>query len=130
MVVPEDPAREKRGPAGAGRAEKRRHLRKEINWPVAIITDYVTIEGVSTNISSEGIFVRCDEPLPADEAFRMSILPPKQKAIEVVGKLVWSEFYGMEKGSMAFGMGICLVELSEENQNVLEKLLALAGAEP
>ena len=105
--------------------QNRGQLRKKIHWPVSITTDHGTIEGVSLNISLVGLFVRCNDPLPVNKTFPMSIQPPKQDAIEVVGEVVWSEFYGREQDNSVYGLGICLVKVSEQDQTMLEEMIAL-----
>jgi len=103
--------------------ERRENERVDLEWPIMILADYATVEGVTLNISVDGIYIRCEEPLLLNESYRMSILPPNHAAIEVLGKVVRSEFYGMSEDSFTFGMGVCLVEISHEERDTLKKLI-------
>ena len=102
--------------------ERRENERIELQWPMTILTDYANVEGVTINISVDGVYVRCEEPLLLNESYRMSFSPPNHDAIEVLGKVVRSEFYGMGEDNSTFGMGVCFVEISDEERNALSAL--------
>ncbi len=104
--------------------ERRKNERVELQWPITILADYATVEGVTINISLDGVYIRCEEPLLLNESYRMSILPPNHDAIEVLGKVVRSEFYGMGEDNSTFGMGVCVLEISDEERNALRALLS------
>ncbi|MBW2000448.1 MAG: PilZ domain-containing protein [Deltaproteobacteria bacterium] len=106
------------------RIERRKHPRKQVKWPINILADHGTIEGVMENISQEGLFIRCEEPVPLNETYRISIMPPDREAIGAVGKVVWSELYGMGENDSTFGIGICLIEITEEDREVIEALIS------
>jgi hypothetical protein len=108
----------------AAEEERRKHERVELQWPVTILADYATIEGETVNISLDGVYIRCEEPLLLNESYRMSILPPNHDAIEILGKVVRSEFYGMGEDNSTFGMGVCVVEISEEQRKALSALVS------
>ena len=101
------------------RREKRRSKRSNVRWPVSVESERGTIEGEIRNISLNGIYVRCDEPLRVNEDFRMAIIPPNRQAIGLTGKVVWADMYGLDQEENAFGMGVCLVEIAEEDQKFL-----------
>ncbi len=109
--------------------ERRKNERVELQWPVTILTDYATVEGVTLNISIDGVYVRCEEPLLLNESYRMSILPPNHDAIEILGKVVRSEFYGMSEDKSTFGMGVCVVEISDEERIALNALVSAPSEE-
>ena len=104
--------------------ERRKNKRIELHWPITILADYATVEGVTVNISLDGVYIRCEEPLLLNESYRMSILPPNHDAIEVLGKVVRSEFYGMGEDNSTFGMGVCVLEIPDEEKNALRALLS------
>lgn len=105
-------------------AERRTRPRNEVRWRVTIETVQGTIDGETRNVSSDGLLVCCEEPLRLQESYRMAILPPGHSAIGVIGKVVWSDVYGMDKDSV-FGMGVCLVEVSERDRRLLEDACSL-----
>ena len=104
--------------------EKRRAKRSDVRWPVSVESEHGTIQGEIRNISLSGIYVRCDEPLRVNEDFRMAIIPPNRQAIGLTGKVVWADMYGIDHEENAFGMGVCLVEINEEDQKFLESAVS------
>ncbi len=105
--------------------ERRKHPRKEVKWSASVLTDGGTIEAETRDISVDGISVRCKKPLRMNEVFRMGIMPPGGRMIEFTGEVVWSDLYGIDEENVAYGMGVCFVELSKEDRHVLEELLEL-----
>lgn len=106
------------------RREKRRSKRSDVRWPVSVESEHGTIQGEIRNISLSGIYVRCDEPLRVNEDFRMAIIPPNRQAIGLTGKVVWADMYGIDEEENAFGMGVCLVQIAEEDQEFLQSAVA------
>lgn len=103
--------------------DRRNQPRVEVSWPIKILSDGGEIEGEVTNISSEGLFVCCDDPLPLNVTLPMSILPPDHEVVEVKGKIVRSDFYGLDEEGAPIGIGISLVEVSEEDRLFWANLL-------
>lgn len=103
--------------------EKRRSKRSNVRWPVAVESEQGTIQGETRNISLNGIYVRCDEPLRVNEDFRMAIIPPNRQAIGLTGKVVWADMYGIDQDENAFGIGICLVEIAKEDKEFLQNAM-------
>jgi len=116
------------GSSLAADQEKRRSPRVEVSWPITILAETGTIEGEIRNVSVDGLLIFCEEPLRLNETYRMSILPGKHHAIGVSGKVVWADAYCMDGENTAFGVGICLVELTNEDREALRVLMA--GARP
>jgi Tfp pilus assembly protein PilZ len=100
--------------------EKRKSKRSDVRWPVSVESEHGTIQGEIRNISLSGIYVQCDEPLRVNEDYRMAIIPPNRQAIGLTGKVVWADMYGIDAEENAFGMGVCLVEIAEEDQKFLK----------
>jgi hypothetical protein len=105
--------------AGTGR-EKRRNSRRFVRWPIKVEAEQGTVGGETRNVSYDGIYIRCDEPLRVNQDFRMAILPPDRQAIGLTGKVVWADLYGLDKDENAFGMGVCLVEIADRDRQVFE----------
>jgi hypothetical protein len=104
--------------------EKRRFKRSDVRWPVSVESEHGTIQGEIRNISLSGIYVQCDEPLRMNEDFRMAIIPPNRQAIGLTGKVVSADLYGIDGEENAFGMGVCLVEINEEDQKFLQSAVS------
>jgi hypothetical protein len=107
-----------------GDKERRKHPRKEVIWPISIIAEYGTIEGKIRNITVDGLFIVCEEPLRLNETYRMSITPGKHHAIGVTGKVVWADAYCMTEDKSAYGIGICLIQITDEDRDSLREILA------
>lgn len=107
-----------------GDVERRKEPRKKVNWPITIIAEHGTIEGEIRNAGVEGLFVFCDEPLSLNQTYRMSIVAGKNSAIGVSGRVVRAEAYCIAEDDTAFGIGVCLVEISQEDREILKGILA------
>ena len=107
----------------AGEIDTHQHAGKELQWPITILAAQGNIEGITLNVSEEGIRIRCEEPLLLKETYRMSILPPHHEAIGIIGEVISSEFYGMSEDNATFGMGICQVHVSDEDLQFLNELV-------
>lgn len=104
--------------------ERRKEPRIDVRWPVAVMSDQGTIKGETRDISSEGVAIFCDEPLRLDASYHIAVTPPEHEALDITGRVTWSDLYGMEDGDTAVGMGICFVELSGENRVFLNQIVS------
>jgi hypothetical protein len=96
--------------------ERRKQYTTEVRWPVRILSDHRTIEGETRNISFDGIYICCDEPLKLNERFRMAISPPNRRSIGLTGRVIWSDMYGLDPEETAFAMGVSLVKISKRDR--------------
>lgn len=108
-------------------SDRRQQNRIDICWPVTFYYDDEHIEGESRNISSEGLYVCCEKPLPLNKIFSISICPPEHQAFGVKGKVVWSDLYGIEDNEEkdVYGIGICLIKMPDEDARNFEKILSV-----
>ena len=104
--------------------EQRTNPRVEVRWPIKILTGDGTVEGETLNISLDGISISCDEPLALNKIFTLSIEPLGQSVLELRGKIIWSDSYGIEGGS-SYAVGVCFVEISEEDRHRFNKFSEL-----
>jgi hypothetical protein len=104
--------------------ERRKQPRIEVSWPVTVVADWGSVQGEINNINVDGVMIVCEEPLRLNDTYQMSILPPEHEAIGVKGKVVWSDAYCMDEEDGVFGIGICLIEISDENRKALSNILA------
>jgi hypothetical protein len=105
--------------------DRRKHARKDVDWPIQIFAGHGTIKGKARNISPEGLFVCCDEPLALDEDFSISVSPPEHDAIGLKGRVIWSDFYGLNEQNIPVCMGISFIEISEADRNLLKDIIAI-----
>ena len=99
--------------------DRRESTRREVCWPISVNTDQGRISGETVNISGGGLSIACDEPVPMDEDLKISIMPPDHRIIEVSGKITWSDLFGIGDDDKAVGMGLCFLEISEEDREFL-----------
>ena len=109
----------------ANKTERRKHPRLEVRWPVKVLTGHSTIECESRNISANGLFIYCKEPLPLYNIFRLSIMPPNRQAIWVKGRVLWSKRYSSDEEKTIYGTGVCFVEISDEDWHFFNDALSL-----
>ena len=106
------------------KTERRKHTRNRVKWPVTILTDKGAIEGETRDITADGVFICCKEPLPLGKTFPMGVIPPDHPMIEFTGRVIWSDLYGINEKDEAFGMGVCFVEIPEEDRRSFNEVLA------
>jgi PilZ domain len=104
-------------------ADKRQSPRIDVQWPITIFTGEEEIEAETLNISVDGISINCEEPLRLNEHYTISVMPEDALAFEVKGQVVWSDFYGIDEDDTAIGMGLCFVELGEDDCQMLKELV-------
>jgi hypothetical protein len=104
--------------------DKRSIPRVEVNWPITVFTEQGAIQGETLNITGEGIGIRSDEPLRLNEIYRIFIIPGDEMAIEVRGRVVWSDVYAIDDQDSAVAIGVCFVEINEEDRVVIIDLAA------
>jgi len=109
----------------ATEVERREHDRIRVRWPITVFTDRSTIEGETRNVTVDGIFICCEEPLRLNEIFPMSISPPNHQTVEVTGKVIWSDLYAVDEKNTAFGTGICFVKISDGDRHFFEDVVSV-----
>ncbi|MBL7179588.1 MAG: PilZ domain-containing protein [Pseudomonadota bacterium] len=109
--------------------EKRKHPRTEVRWPIKVDKHGEIIEGETRNIAADGISICCDEPLPLNEIVSISIEPLGQQPIEVYGKVVWSDVYGIDDKNKTYGIGICFVQISKQDRSRYGDLVSVLMAQ-
>ena len=104
--------------------DRRKHPRFEVDWPITVFTDEDTVEGEAVNISLEGLSICFEEPLPLKKILRITIAPHDHPIIQISGAIVWSDLYAMDDDKTTIGMGVCFVEISDEDRLAIEKLIS------
>ena len=105
-------------------ANRRRNERVYVKWPVTIIMNSGTFEGETTNITTQGVGIACDEPLQLNVLYTLIIRPPNYGALEVAGKVVWSDLYGIDGDNKTVGIGICFIEISEKDRLFFNQVIS------
>jgi hypothetical protein len=94
-----------------------------------VLTDGGVIEGETRDVGLDGISVCVEQPLRLNETFRMGIMPPDHPMIEFTGRVVWSDLYCMGEEDTTYGVGLCLVEVSEEDRHFFQDVLEETSSE-
>lgn len=108
----------------ANTIERREHTRIKVRWPITVVTDDITIEGETRDITAVGMFINCKKPLELNETYRISVIPPNQQSIELTCKVLWSNLYSTD-GENTYGMGFCFVRVSDEDSHLLSNVLSV-----
>jgi hypothetical protein len=105
--------------------EKRKEQRTEVDWHIEAFSNDKRIEGAVKNITLNGILLCCEEPLVLDKDYRLSIFPPQHKAINVIGKPLWSESYAsdLDDENARVCTGIVFVKISSIDLDLLKDML-------
>ena len=107
-------------------ADRRVYPRAKLKWPVKIRTDDGVMEGVTLDITPDGCFISCRNPLKLNVVFDMAIKVPKSKAIlKANAEVVWSNIYGPDDEISPRGMGVRFIEMASKTR----KFLAQASLE-
>ena len=105
-------------------SEKRKYPRVNARWPITVFTDKGEVAGQTINISLEGLAICCEEPLHLNKIFRLSMVSTDDQIIQIAGKIVWSDLYGVDDDETAIGMGICFVEVSDKDRHIINHVIS------
>jgi uncharacterized protein (TIGR02266 family) len=93
--------------------ERRVYPRAKIKWPVKVKTDKETMDGVTSDINPNGVFIHCNEPLKLNVVFEMAITIPNSKnSLTAQAEVVWSNKWGPDDEISPRGMGVRFVNLT------------------
>ena len=106
--------------------EQRAYPRAKIKWPVAIKTAKGIMEGVTLDVSPNGVFIRCSRPFKLNQVFDMIInIPDSDRTLKAKAEVVWSNIYGPDDEVSPRGMGVRFIKISSEDR----KFIAQASLE-
>ena len=92
----------------------------DVRWPVFIETDDRSIDGVTLNLSTNGAFIKCANPLRLNEVFVMFIdTPNSERRLKASVEVVWSNIYGPDDHISPRGMGVRFLEISRKDRQVI-----------
>ena len=116
-------------------AERRAYPRAKLKWLVTVKSEKRSFEGVTLNVTPDGCFISCRNPLKLNVVFELTIkIPNSDSSITAKAEVVWSNIYGPDDEITPRGMGVRFVKISSEArkfiaQTSLEHFKALK-AEP
>jgi Tfp pilus assembly protein PilZ len=105
-------------------ADRRTPTRIRARWPVVVITGKGVLLAETRDISSEGVFISCEEPLTPEEKLRIFIMAPNHRPLEIPAEVAWSNPHGSDQKSTPKGMGLRFTKDSCEQRVRLEDIVA------
>ena len=85
--------------------ERRLQPRVEVKWPVTMLTSEGAIQGETRDISIQGAYIYCDQPLHLLERFVLSVKAPAA-SMQVMAQVVWSSNSPARQVDEPPGMGV------------------------
>ena len=85
--------------------EKRIYPRAEVNWAISAKTADGTIQGETKNLSTQGAFICCSQPLSPDERFLLTVDGPTSP-MQGIAQVVWSNTRACDGEKRPNGMGV------------------------
>ena len=95
--------------------ERRVYPRAQIKWPAVIKTDSGTMDGVTSNVTPNGLFIHCQKPLRLNEVFALTInIPNSDQVLTAKAEVTWSNRWGPDDDISPRGLGVRFVKISSE----------------
>lgn len=86
--------------------ERRSHERYAVKCLVDIVTSAEIMKGATQNISGDGAFILCDQPLKPRENVKLTVEFPDGLIMNILAKVVWSRSSDPDGESRPQGMGV------------------------
>jgi len=104
--------------------ERRKHPRARAKWSVTLETAQGVINTEIHDISPEGAFIRCLDPLEPAESFKMMInIPQSDRRLIVDSEVVWINSLGPDHSFTPRGMGVQFTEISGTDRQFLSRMI-------
>jgi uncharacterized protein (TIGR02266 family) len=102
--------------------ERRIYPRAKIKWPVIVKTDKGSMDGVTSDVTPNGVFIHCQKPLRLNMVFEMAInIPNSEHSITAKAEVVWSNRWGPNDEISPRGMGVRFVKISSEARKFIAR---------
>jgi hypothetical protein len=99
-----------------------RYPKAPVKWYVSAQAGGKEIDGVTKEISTRQAYICCADPLRLKEVFDLVIASP-ERDIPIKAEVVWSNKYGYDDEITPRGMGVCFVEISEEDRGLIAEMV-------
>ena len=104
--------------------ERRKHPRAKTKWTVTLETSEGVINTETHDISLDGAFIRCLDPLMPDDAFKMVInIPNSNRRLMVDSEVVWVNAHGPDHSLTPRGMGVQFTQLAGGDRQFLNRMI-------
>ncbi|PNV85791.1 MAG: hypothetical protein C0610_10015 [Desulfobacteraceae bacterium] len=102
--------------------ERRIYPRAKMKWPVIVKTDEGSMDGVTSDVTPNGVFIHCQKPLRLNMVFEMAIsIPNSEHSITAKAEVVWSNRWGPDDEISPRGMGVRFVNISSEARKFIAR---------
>jgi len=102
--------------------ERRVYPRAKIKWPVKVKTDKETMDGVTSDVTPNGVFIHCNKPLKLNVVFEMAInIPNSEHSITAKAEVVWSNRWGPDDQISPRGMGVRFVQITGQARKLIAR---------
>jgi len=102
--------------------ENRHFPRAKIKWPVAITAEDRFRDGVTLNLSPNGAYIGCADPLRLNEVFTMTLdVPNSDFSIETQAEVVFSNIYGPDDHISPRGMAVRFLNICGKDRQIIAK---------
>ncbi len=105
-------------------ADRRTPTRIRARWPVVVLTDKGVLLAETRDISSEGVFISCEEPLRPEEKLRVFIMAPNHRPLDIPAEVAWSNPHASEQDTTPKGMGLRFTKDSSDQRERLHNIVA------
>ena len=93
-----------------------------VKWYVSAEVGGKEIDGVTKELSTRQAYICCSEPLRLKEVFDLVIASP-ERDIPIKAEVVCSNKYGYDDQITPRGMGVCFVDISEEDRRLIAEVV-------
>jgi len=102
----------------------RQFSKAKLKWSVVIQAHDRSMDGVTWNVSPNGLFIRCAKPLRLYEVCNLTIkVPGEERLVEASAEVVWSNIFGQDDEATPRGMGVCFLHISSKDRQAIAKEL-------
>lgn len=116
-----------RSPSSVPPASRRAEERIAVVWPVDCAHKDTFLYAYITNVSSLGVFVRTEQPLPIGTQIHLRFAPKGLLPFELFGEVAWINPYQPDGPNLNPGMGIRFLNLSpDDRERLVEAIHTIA----
>ena len=95
--------------------DKRSYPRAKIKWPIVVESDQGKIDGVTSNLTPDGLFIHCEKPLRINDVVDLTIdIPNSNQTVKARAEVIWSNRYGPDDEISPRGMGVRFIRITSE----------------
>ena len=102
--------------------EKRVYPRAKSKWPVKVKIDKGTMDGLTSDVTPNGVFIHCKKPLRLNVVLEMIInIPNSSDSLTAKAEVVWSNRWGPDDDISPRGMGVRFLKISSEARKFIAR---------